>query len=78
VVEVAPLPLELLMLPRQECYHTAVALATLLAPADSPLRFGNPCFRAAIVSRMLHDFPLGDDAEHRGTHVEARLPPVGG
>ncbi len=84
VVEVAPLPREVLVRLGEQrdrllaaCAALLAACAALLAAAHAPLRLRQFLLAPAVVARMLDRITLGGDEEHLQAHVDARLAPGG-
>src|SRR5215469_12651242 len=74
VVEVVPLPTDLLVLLRQELHRFAAAPAALLAARHPALGLLQLPLGSAIMARILDDVALSRDEEHLQPHIDTRLP----
>ena len=73
MVEVAPLPLHLLMLPGEQLHHFAAPFAALFATRHPTLCFLQRPLGLAIVTGVLDDFAVGGDEKHLQPDVDTRL-----
>src|SRR5262252_4817768 len=73
MVEVTPLASDLLVRAAHKRDCLAAPLAALRAAGDTPLRFGKPLLRMAVVAGMLDHLTLGGDEDHLEPHIDAGL-----
>jgi amphi-Trp domain-containing protein len=74
MLEVAPLPVDLLVLLGQELHGLAAAFAPLLATGDTALRLFQLSLAAAGVPGILDTLTLSGDEKHLQPNVDTRFP----